>query len=343
MPLRSLDADAPDAVFAFLDVHAAPRGRQHWRWKFGDGHAAAPSAFYWQDAADGVLGFIGMMRTTLYAGAQRHGAAWFVDWHVAPGQQGVGIGLALLRKAEAAAGILLTLQGSADTRQILPRLGWKPSLAPATWRRPLSARHLRDWWARRAPRPVRGLAGPAAAVAHAVSRCARPGAGPDGAALVDVERFPPAYDAVWQTRSAEFAPLLARDSAYLNHFCADFPQRGYRLQTAEQRGETVGHLITRVAPDARGLGRGRIVDVLWPRAQPALAAWLIASALWQLARDGADYAECLSSVPELDAALRGARFRRRVPVPLWYHRLPAGVPDPDRWHVTLLDCDRAYR
>ncbi|HSQ00120.1 MAG TPA: hypothetical protein VL049_23095, partial [Candidatus Dormibacteraeota bacterium] len=141
--ITALEQPIPDDVLAFLDDTVSPRGRRHWQWKYGRGSTDQPAAFYWRDADGRVLGFIGLMHTALHAAGGVHPAAWFVDWYVAPGQPGIGMGL--LRKAEAAAGILLTLQGSADTRQILPRLGWKESTTPVTWVRPLSRRFVAAW------------------------------------------------------------------------------------------------------------------------------------------------------------------------------------------------------
>jgi hypothetical protein len=352
VPIKVLDVDAPDAVFAFLDETMLARGqqgrgREHWCWKYRLGAveplaAAPPSGFYWQQADGRVIGFIGLMRTTLHTAQQRHPAAWFVDWHVTPGEGGVGVGLGLLRKAEAAAGILLTLQGSKDTRQILPRLGWKSSVAPATCVRRLTSRAIAAPAERRVPPWARGAARLAGAAAGRYVRCRKPPSFGD-AELVQVDRFPPEYDEVWQLREAEFAPAMTRDSSYMNYLCADYPDGGYRLQLARCGGKAVGHLLWRVDPDRGGLRRGRIVDVLWPRVQPELGTWLVETACWQLQEAGADYVECVASVSDLSETLRRTRFRSRSPVPLWYHRLPAGVPEPDRWYVTFLDCDRAYR
>jgi hypothetical protein len=108
-------------------------------------------------------------------------------------------------------------------------------------------------------------------------------------------------------------------------------------------GTDVGHLVTRCDVDRQQRRRGRIVDAAWPWADAALGAWLVGEAVDRLSGEGADYVECLSSTGALTAALAGRGFRRRGTVPLWYHRLPAGVPPAEDWHLTLLDCDRAYR
>jgi hypothetical protein len=338
--IEAFDANAHERVFDFLDRAVAARGRRHWEWKYRS-RAGEASAFYWVEPDGKVLGFIGLMRTSLHAGERQHPAAWFVDWHVIPGDRGVGVGLGLLRKAEAAAGVLLTLQGSADTQQILPRLRWKQSLSPVTWVLPVSWRFIAALAARRVPPWLSGTAR-VAGLASLYFRCPRPAA-LTGATLVDVERFPPAYDAVWHDRAAELAPTMRRDSTYVNFLCADYPEGGYHLQLVRWHGETVGHLVWRLDSDRRGFQRGRIVDAAWPRPHSELGIWVVASACWQLQHAGADYIECVLSLPELRDAVRGCRFRARTPVPLWYHRLPADVPDPDRWHITFLDCDRAYR
>jgi hypothetical protein len=70
VPIKVLDAQASDAVFAFLDQTMVVRGqqgrgREHWRWKYRLRAARPPSAFYWQESDGRVIGFIGLMRTTL--------------------------------------------------------------------------------------------------------------------------------------------------------------------------------------------------------------------------------------------------------------------------------------
>ncbi len=329
---------APD-VLAFLDETVSRRGRAHWEWKYGAGSDAAPAGFCWRDADGRVRGFIGLMRTALCTPDGAHPAAWFVDWYVAPGQPGIGMGL--LRKAEASAGILLTLQGSADTRQILPRLGWQESRAPVTWVRPLTARVAATWLARRAPAAVRPLVRLAAPLAAPALRPRRVPA-PAGTALVAVDRLPASYDAV-ATALAGAVSAMRRDSGYLNWFCAAYPDGGYRLWLVRREGRDVGHLVTRCDVDRHGRRRGRLVDLAWPWAEAALGDWLVGAALAVLRGERADYVECLASSPALTDVMRRHGFRQRAAVPLWYRRVPAGVAAPDRWHITLLDCDRAYR
>ena len=342
MPIRALDTGNCEPALAFLGRLASARSRAHWEWKYRIGRDGGPRAFYWEEPDGRVLGFIGMMRTTLHDGARQHPAAWFVDWHVAPGERSVGVGLGLLRKAEAEAGVLLTLQGSRDTRDILPRLGWKESTRPVTWVLPLSARFIADRLTPRAPALLRVPAAVAGVAGQVHFRVQRPEA-PAGARLAEVERIPPEYDRVWNARAVEIAPAMARDSDYLNYLCADYPDGGYRVQLAYAGDEPIGHLIWRVDEDRRGLRRGRVVDVIWPRSEPGVGYWLMGSACWQMQEEKADYVECLLSHPDLEAMAKDLRFRYRRPVPIWYHRLPAEVPDPDHWYISLLDCDRAYR
>lgn len=330
------------AMLAFLDAHVGARGSAHWRWKYRPGPSDLPAGFAWQEPDGAILGYIGMIWTTLCASGTSHRAAWFVDWHVLPGDRAVGVGLGLLRKAEAAAGTLLTLQGSPDTQQILPRLGWKTTAAPRTFVRPLTGRAWAAPTIRRAPGMLRASIAAAADLATPWTRAGAAPSHPD-ADLVPVDRFDASYDAVWAARSLEFAPALRRDSDYLNYFCVDFPDGGYRTAILRHRNAPVGHLITRTEVDRRGLRRGRIVDLLWPRADRSLLAWLIAAACRNLQEDDADYVECLVSLPELGEVVKAAGFRARRPVPIWYHRLPADATDPNAWYVTLLDCDRAYR
>jgi hypothetical protein len=340
VPIAELEGAVPGAAFDFLAQAVSPRNAEHWRWKYGRGAPGAPSAFYWVADDGSVSGFIGLMRTALQTRETEYPGAWFVDWHVAAGTQGVGF--ALLRKAEASAGMLLTLQGSRDTKQILPRLGWRESLVPQTFVRPLSRLFLAQWIGRRLPSWLGAASAVVAAAATPLWRCRRP-TDPRGVGFLDVERFPDDYDAVWGRRRAEFAPAMRRDSEYLNYMCSDFPEGGYQVRLLQQAEQTVGHVVVRLDTDARGLRRGRIVDAVWPRPQRALADWVVGRSCWDLQAQGADYVECVASVPDLQAALRDNGFRSRSPVPIWYHRLPGDAPAPDLWYITFLDCDRAYR
>ncbi len=340
MPIEVFDAAAPEAVYDFLGERIGARGRAHWDWKYRVGRGGAPNAFYWRGDDGAVLGFIGMMRTLLHGPGGPWPAAWFVDWQVVPGERGVGVGVGLLRKAEAAAGILLTLQGSADTRRVLPLLGWKESPRAATWLRPLSGRFVAGWARKRLPGWLGAPVGVAAGAALALLAGRQSG---HGAVARDVERLPPEHDEMWQRRCGELAPLMTRDRAYVDWFCSDYPGGGYRIALLDSGGVAAGHLITRTDRDSAGLLRGRIVDLVWPRAHEQWLADAVGLACRRLKAEGADYVQCLSSRPELDAALERQRFRRRAPVPVWYHRLPAEAPRPDAWLISLLDCDRAYR
>lgn len=343
--VRTFGPDAPEAVFTFLDETVSRRGREHWCWKYRTTRTdAPPSAFYWQEEDGRVLGFIGLMRTALQTKSGEHPAAWFVDWHVPPGAKSVGVGIGLLRKAEAAAGMLLTLQGSADTQKILPKLGWKQSFTPSTWVRPLGGRFLLAWISQRgrAGKALGRVLRPLAPLASRLVRCPKPVAAA-GATLVAVDRFPSSYDAIAGALLSQLGAGMRRDSDYLNYLCADYPGRGYRLQLLRIGGDVAGHLVTRVDDDKNGLRRGRIVDLLWPASRPELPAWLVATAAADLQEADADYVECLTSTPALRAALARSRFRARRPVPIWYHRMAEGIPHPDTWYISLLDCDRAYR
>src|SRR6185295_3832904 len=219
------------------------------------------------------------------------------------------------------------------------KLRWRSVDTPATWLRRVSARSM----AERGPLRRRGLrsgARLAGSVAASFSRLTPPPA--SEFALEEVSRFPASYDAVWDRRRGEFAPLMERSSTPLNFMCADYPGGGYRCFLVRDAADVAGHLVLRV-DEKNGASRGRIIDALWERARPGLADWLVRQGSWLLQESGVDYIECTASVPDLEQALRACRFRRRHAVPVWYHRLPAGLPAPDAWFITYLDCDRAYR
>ncbi|MFN8545578.1 MAG: hypothetical protein U0807_15415 [Candidatus Binatia bacterium] len=337
MAILALAESSPEAVFEFLETRMSARGRAHWRWKFQLGRDRDGRAFFHQAPDGRVTGFIGLLPTALHAPGRVVRATWFVDW--ATGEGGVGAGVGLLRRAQATTDILLTLGGSPDTVAILPRLKWQRIDAPGMWILPVSGRTVA---ARAAGRSV-VLRFPSRLVGALARWYFRPSRPPAGRfSLREVDRFPESYDAVWNARCAEFAPLMDRSSAQLNFMFADYPEGGYRRFLVLDRGAVVGHVVLRV-DHHRGQARGRIVDLLWPRAQAELVEWVVREATWRLAQASADTVECTASVPELERALAAVRFSNRWPVRIWYDRLPEGVTPPQTWFITFLDCDRAYR
>ncbi len=341
MPISALAASSPAVVFEFLDRHVSPRGVAHWRWKYQlDAADTGPRAFYHVQADGAVAGFIGILPTTLHSQANRTRAAWFVDWATRPGEGSVGAGVALLRRAQAATDALLTLQGSADTQAILPKLRWSMVERPGVWVLRTSARAI----AVRGPvRDRAWLRAPALLAGSVVARTRRLSRVTGAAfALREVAEFPPGYDAVWEERRGEFAPLMERTSAQLNFMCTAYPDGGYRSFLLDVDGTIGGHLVLRVdRKDA--LLRGRIIDALWPRTRPGALEWLVREACGILQEHGVDYIECTASAADLERALAACRFARLRPVPVWYHRVPDGAATPDAWFLTYLDCDRAYR
>jgi len=338
--IEPLEPSSPESVFEFLEGRGAPRGRDHWAWKYQLGRGDGGRAFYHRAADQRVGGFIGLLPTTLHTADTTARAAWFVDWATAPGEGSVGVGVGLLRRAQASTDILLTLEGSEDTRKILPKLRWTSSEGPATWILRLSARAIAERGPVRHRRWLRLPALLAGAVMRPFYRIAK---APDlGFSLEEIARFPATYDAVWEARRAQFAPLMDRSSAQLNFMCAEFPDGGYRRFLVHDGTHVSGHLILRL-DEKNGLTRGRIVDALWDRSRARMAEWLVRSASRLLQNSGADSIECTASAADLEQALGACRFRRRRAVPVWYHRLPGDVPAPDAWFITYLDCDRAYR
>ena len=340
MRIAALEASSPDAVFSFLDASVSPRGRDHWRWKYQLERSAEARAFYHLGSDGSVDGFIGLMPTRLCTQQSSVRAAWFVDWATVPGERSVGAGVGLLRHAQAQTEMLLTLQGSADTQKILPKLRWTEARTPSTWILRLSARAIADRGPVRRRPWLLAPALLAAGIARLRYRVGRPAE--VAFRLREIDRFPASYDATWEERRQEFVPLMERTSAQLNFMCADYPGGGYSRFLVLEEERVAGHLILR-CDSTGGLARGRIVDALWTRERPGMTDWLVSQACWLLQQRAVDFIDCTVSALDFERALRGRRFSRRAGVPIWYHRLPAGVPTPDQWFITYLDCDRAYR
>lgn len=339
MAIVALEGPPPDPLIAFLDAHIAPRGRTHWTWKFEGAAPGAPRGFWHTDAEGAITGFIGLMPTTLHLPGGPLPAAWLVDW-VAAGAGGLGVGLGLLRKTQGATRLPLTLGGSAVARDMYTSLRWTQVPIATVWLRRLSARAI----AERGPvrrHPVLRL--PARLAAGALAVATRAGRPPAGTMALDpVARFDDAWDAVWNARRGEFAPVMERGARELNWKLVAFPDGAYRCFLVREGRDVVGHLVLR-RESTQGLVRGRIVDLLWPRARPAVCEWIVAEACWRLQADGCDVVQCTASDPDLVHALRGARFTRVATLPLFHQKVPPEVGTPSGWFITYLDCDRAYR
>jgi hypothetical protein len=339
MAIVALEGPPPDPVLAFLDGHIAPRGRAHWTWKFEGAAPGTPRGFWHTDADGAITGFIGLMPTTLHLPAGPLAAAWLVDW-VAAGAGGLGVGLGLLRKTESVTRLPLTLGGSSVARDMYTTLRWTQVPIATVWLRRLSARAIAERGPVRRHRALRLPARLAASAVAVATRARRPTAG--ALALDPVARFDDAWNAVWDLRRPEFAPVMERGARELNRKFVDFPDRAYRCFLVRDGREVVGHLVLRREP-AQGLVRGRIVDLLWPRARPEVCAWLVGEACWQLQAEGCDVVQCTASDADLVHALRAHRFARAATLPLFHHKVPPEVGTPSGWFITYLDCDRAYR
>src|SRR5262249_7901471 len=175
----------------------------------------------------------------------------------ATGEGSVGVGLGLLRHAQKTTDLLLTLNGSLETRALLPKLRWQAIETAGVWVRPVSARALAARAARRSHALLRRPAELALRLGERYFGVTRPPAG--AFTLEEVARFPEAYDRVWQTRRDEFRPLMDRSSAQLNFMCVDFPEGGYRRFLLPGGGG--GRWIPAPRPDNRP----------WPPPGPALA------------------------------------------------------------------------
>lgn len=340
MAMVALDGPLPDAVADFLDEHLGPRGRAHWRWKYPDATPERPLGAWYADQRGAVGGFIGLMRTAL---RERDGvelqAAWLVDWVAAGGGPGVGFGL--LRRVQSMAPLALTLGGSAVARAMYAALRWSQRPIADVWTLAVTGRAIVERGPFRRHALLRGPARIAGAVADRLLRVRRPWDA--GVTLAPVARFPPEWDGVWSARRAELAPCMDRGTAELNWKFTQYPDGGgYRRFLVRDATGPVGHLVLRL-DDVGGRRRGRLIDLTWPASRPEVCDWLVRESVWRLQEDGADLVQCTASTPVLDAALRAARFRRTASLPLFHQRLPPDVPAPERWHLTYLDCDRAWR
>ena len=202
-------------------------------------------------------------------------------------------------------------------------------------------------------RMARRGAGLVSAAMRAVRRSAarRRAAVPDGLRLQPVPPADERLDTLWRRMRDDYPVMSVRDTRHLAWRYGASP-RAYETIALErvETGALEGYIVLGRL-HARGLGRGRIVDLMTPRsAPPAFAAALVRRAVQRFDEAGMDRIDCwMFPHVHLYPALRRQGFiprdkaKRELHVkplqPPGHQRLPDALLKPDCWHLCIGDSD----
>jgi len=298
---------------------------RRWWWR----HSIAPLIVAIDDQTNRIVGMCAYIPFRLHSGGTDERAAWFVDFFVAPGQQGKGIGTSLTREVMNRFPVTASLLQSDAAWAAFRKLQWRPRswaklylhVAPALW-------HGFAKWRRGSRITVSSQA-----YTSALS--------PDIGARVD---------RLWRSVCDSYDAIAVRDSASLNDRYGRFEQRRYRLFLAYRDDRLIGYMISRVLPknSLRSFRRsfGLVVDYLILNDDPDVFRALLGKAADASVAEGARAMMCMSTSNAIGRALVKAGYLHSG-TPLIGRRLGTldvgftfyGSPVSSNWFLTSGDCD----
>jgi len=312
---------------------------RYWAWKIvanPERRAGVPDGFVAREGGD-VIGSIGQIPVLLDVGDAVVPAVWAVDLIVDPRAQGRGVAKALFARQRESNAIALSTGYAPDsvTSRVARGAGFQGFPTLRYLFKMLTTRLV----ARRLP-----LAAHLGRIPLGAWRRVRR---PNAARLrcEELTAFPPAFDALWRTVAGETAVAVRRDRRTMTWRYLDNPFDRYRVLGVWDGAALAGCLVFKVVRHER-LTYGAIAEIVVPAADELTRQTLLAWALEELERAGADIVKTLATAPHLERALGRAGFyafgsrcdfvigavdaaraalRQRV--------------DPAGWYLTKGDCD----
>jgi hypothetical protein len=345
MKIRSTQPGQLNKLAEFLTAEGMPHTPDTLRWKFRDspGELAGCGKSIVAEIDGRIVGHVGVMPTSVFVDSPEPAelsAGWFVDWVVREDLRSRGIGVFLLREAQKTCRALMTIQGTADTRQALPALQWVEQSGLAVFKlnlRPGGNDEESGIGWRIATELARVLH------YHAVEWPA-----PEGWSLSNLSGEAPnrswgQIDAVVaaqrQSPNGDFCHF-DRSGAMLRWLFRGHPSARYRLLIASDAAGPAGYVIWRTCGATGDRLDGRIVDIFAPWDRSDVWHWLISAAVVRLAAEKVVQISCLAGTDSpLAAALRANRFLPRQSLPLWISPPAGEFCIPHRWHATFADSD----
>lgn len=345
MKIRATRSDELHVLAAFLTAGGMPHTADTLRWKFWDspGRLNGCGKSIVAEIDGRIVGHIGVMPATVHVDSPEPGelsGGWFVDWVVREDLRSRGIGIFLLREAQKTCRALMTIQGTADTRQALPALQWVEQESLSVFKLNVRAGGTCD------------DAGLGRRIATELARVVRYHAVqwpiPEGWSLTPLGASP--ADDPWHELDAVLARQHQSPSGAFCHFDRSaealrwlfkaHPAGHYRLTIARDAAGPAGYVIWRTCRGSGDRIDGRIVDILAPWDRPDVWQWLVGAIVGHLASEGVVQISCLAGDDSVLAdALKANRFLSRQDLPLWISPLAGEFCIPHRWHATFADSD----
>ena len=132
--------------------------------------------------------------------------------------------------------------------------------------------------------------------------------GPGATSIVEVDRFGPEIDELWERTRGDYPVIFPRDARFLNWRFVDCPELGYRRFVAKRGGRVVGYVVLRRAEPVE-LPHGIIVDLYASRRDLQTVDELVRHSL-AFFGDSVSAVDCGTSVAEFEAVLRKHGFFR---------------------------------
>lgn len=315
-----------DAYGARAQYKAAPR----WTWQFIDnpfGRRRADEVPVWV-AVDGdrVVGQIAVQKALLQVEGTTVEAGWAVDIMILDSHRGAGLGHRLHDAVVGDVDILMALTMADASRRMAQKhrcvtlaevhqLTRWVRLDAASVQRYLSVRTANHRWADVAAhlscsvfqfhRLFPLLANPLLRLRDFVKQSLR---APGASSIVEVDRFGPEIDELWERTRGDYPVIFPRDARFLNWRFVDCPEPSYRLFVARRGGRAVGYVVLRRAEPVE-LPHGIIVDVYASRRDTQTIDELVRHSL-AFFGDNVSGVDCGTSIAEFEAVLRTHGFFR---------------------------------
>ena len=330
---RASRSDRP-AIARFIEdaygARAPHKVTERWTWQFIDnpfGRRDGDELSVWV-AMDGdrVVGQIAVQNVLLQVDGETFDAGWAVDIMILRDYRGGGLGHRLHKAVVGDVGILMALTMAEGSRRLAEAEGcvtladvhqltrWVRFDASGV-RRYLLLRTASRRWPYAAARfscnvlqlhrLFPHLANPLLRVRDRMERS--PGR-PAATSVVEVDRFGPEIDELWERTRRDYPVIIPRDARFLNWRFVDCPDLKYRRFVAERGGRVVGYVVLRRAEPVE-LPQGIIADLYASRGDTQTLDELVRHSL-AFFGDSVSAVDSGTSVPEYESVLRKHGFFR---------------------------------
>ncbi len=248
------------------------------------------------------------------------------DWYCLPRYRGSGLGVRVLKRLMEDPEPVVVIGGSDDTRELLPKLGFRipDTLVPYTL--PLGSERVSEILAERAKIPP-ALTRAGFALLRPWLFAPRRRRAPADARVLPVAALGPEIDGLYRAARQGVVPLWRVPQ--LRWLASGFPGLGHFVALYFAQGEALrGFSLLRIFPTPGG-SAAQLVDLFAPEPDPDLFTWMVSETSCVAAGFAADVLTAYTTSPELGLALRRNRFRRGVGLPIhWHDRLRESLPPP---------------